>query len=62
MAENSSHWMKSVVIPSHRGLFTKKAAKAGMSVPKYAAKEKGASGTLGREARLAQTFEKLGGK
>jgi hypothetical protein len=62
MAENSSHWMQSAVIPSHKGIFTAKAKRAGMSVPKYAAKEKGASGTLGKEARLAQTFEKLGGK
>lgn len=60
MADN--HWMQSAVIPSHKGLFTKKAKAAGMSVPQYAAKKSGASGTLGKEARLAQVFEKLRGK
>lgn len=52
---------------SHRGLFTKKAKAAGMSVPAYAAKEKNAPGALGKEARFAQTAErhfkpKKGGK
>ena len=55
--------MKSAVIPSHKGLFSAKAKKAGMSTKQYAAKKASAGGTLGKEARLAQTFEKLrGGK
>ena len=55
--------MQKAVIPSHKGKFTAKAKRAGMSVPKYAAKEASAKGTLGKEARLAQTFAKLrGGK
>lgn len=58
----ANKWMQSAVIPSHKGLFTAKAKKAGMSVPKYAAEKSSASGTLGKEARLAQTFEKLRGK
>lgn len=59
----SSNWMKSAVIPSHKGLFSAKAKKAGMSTKQYAAKKASAGGTLGKEARLAQTFEKLrGGK
>ena len=63
MSDSSSSWMQSAVIPSHKGIFTAKAKKAGMSVPKYAAKKASAGGTLGKEARLAQTFAKLrGGK
>lgn len=44
--------------PSHKGLFTKKAKAAGMSVPAFAKKEAGASGVLGKEARFAQTAER----
>ncbi len=62
MTDSSSTWMQSAVIPSHKGLFGAKAKKAGMSTAKYAQEKKGASGTLGKEARLAQTFEKLRGK
>jgi len=58
---NSNHWMQSAVIPSHRGKFSAKAKKAGMSTQAYAEKKKGVPGTLGKEARLAQTFAKLRG-
>ena len=55
--------MQSAVIPSHKGKFGAKAKKAGFTTKQYAAKEASAPGTLGKEARLAQTFEKLrGGK
>jgi hypothetical protein len=61
MVNSPSHWMAGAV--THPGAFTKKAKKAGMSVPKYAAKEKNSSNTkLARQANLAQTFEKLAGK
>lgn len=54
----SAHWEAGAVKPSHRGKFTKKAEAAGMSVHAYAEKERHAPGTLGKEARLALTFEK----
>ena len=63
MEKSMSNWMQSAVIPSHKGLFGKKAKAAGMSTHAYAVKKSSAGGTLGKEARLAQTFEKLrGGK
>ena len=52
------NWMKSAVPKSHKGKFGAKAKAAGMSTAAYAQKEKHAPGTLGREARLAITFEK----
>lgn len=55
---DSDHWMQGAVKPSHKGLFTKKAERAGMSVSAYAKKEAGAKGTLGKEARLAEVFER----
>lgn len=63
MVNSPSNWMASAVPPSHKGIFTAKAKKAGMSVPKYAAKEKNSSNTkLARQSNLAETFEKLAGK
>lgn len=63
MANSSSHWMQSSVIPSHKGLFSAKAKRAGMTTQEYARKKANAPGTLGKEARLAETFAKLrGGK
>jgi hypothetical protein len=57
MAEGKkSKWISKAVKPSHKGIFKEKAERAGMSTAAYAEKEKGASGTLGKEARLAQTF------
>lgn len=40
------------------GAFRAKAKRAGMSTHAYAEKERHASGRLGKEARLALTFEK----
>ncbi len=40
-----------------KGAFTAKAEAAGKSVEEYAAEKKDAPGTLGKQARLAQTFE-----
>jgi hypothetical protein len=49
-------------VVKHPGAFRRAAQKAGMSTQAYAEKEKGASGTLGRRARLALTFSKMRGK
>jgi hypothetical protein len=54
--------MKDAVKPSRKGVFKAKAEKAGMSTAAYAAKERGAPGKLGKEARLAETFAKARGK
>ena len=40
--------------PSHKGLFTKKAKAAGMSVQAYANKKAHAGGVLGKEANFAR--------
>lgn len=48
--------MQGAVKPSHEGKFSAKAKRAGMSTAAYAEKEAHAPGTLGKEARLAQTF------
>lgn len=49
-------WMKHAV--KHPGAFTAKAKAAGKTVPVYAEEKKSAPGLLGRQARLALTFEK----
>lgn len=49
---------KSEVV-KHPGAFRRAAQRAGMSTEAYAEKEKHASGTLGKRARLALTFSKI---
>ncbi len=49
------NWIKGADLK--KGAFTKKADAAGKSVPEFAAEKKDAPGTLGKQARLAQTFE-----
>lgn len=44
------------------GAFTKKAKAAGKTVREYAAEKKDAPGKLGKQARLAQTFEGMAKK
>jgi len=55
----AGNWMTGAVKPSHKGIFKRKAQKAGMTTAQYAAQHAGDSGTLGKEARLAQTFAKF---
>ena len=50
------NWIKSAVPASSKGKFREKAQRAGMSTIAYANKEKDASGTLGKEARLAASL------
>ena len=52
---------KSSVV-KHPGAFRRAAQKAGESTHEYAEEKKHASGTIGRRARLALTFEKMRGK
>jgi hypothetical protein len=55
-------WIKKAVKPSHKGLFAEKAARAGKTTREYAAEKAGASGTLGKEARFAETVMGLSKK
>ncbi|SDD95121.1 hypothetical protein SAMN05216337_1017136 [Bradyrhizobium brasilense] len=50
------NWIKKAVPESRRGVFKKKAEAAGKTTREYAAEHAGDSGTLGKEARLAQTL------
>ena len=54
----AGNWMAGAVKPSHKGLFRAKAERAGMSTHAYAVKKQDAPGALGKEARLALTFER----
>ena len=52
-------WIKAAVKPENKGKFTEKAEAAGKSVAEFAKEKSGAPGKLGREARLAKTFESM---
>lgn len=56
------NWIRGAVKPENKGKFTAKAEAAGKSVKEFAAEKKDASGALGKEARLAQNFEKMAKK
>jgi hypothetical protein len=56
MAEPKKGWIKKAVKPENRGKFRAKAEAAGKSTRAFAAEHKDDSGTLGKEARLAQTL------
>jgi hypothetical protein len=53
------HWMAKA-FSKNKGKFSAKAAKARMTTREYANKEKGAGGTLGKEANLARIGMKYG--
>lgn len=53
-------WMQSAV--KRPGAFTAKAQRAGESVHQYAEEHKHSAGRLGKQARLALTFEKMAHK
>lgn len=50
-------WAQKAVPKANKGKFTAKADAAGKSVAAFAAEKASAPGTLGKEARLAKTFE-----
>ena len=54
---NKKNWVQKADIKE--GAFTAKAKAAGKSVAEYAAEKADAPGRLGKQARLAQTFEKM---
>lgn len=49
-------------VVKHPGVFSAAAKRHGETTHQYAEQEKGASGTLGRRARLALTFEGMRAK
>lgn len=51
-------WIKEAV-DDNKGVFSKKAAKAGKSTPEFAQEKASAPGKLGKEARLAMTLSKM---
>lgn len=53
---DDKHWMQDAVKPSRKGVFKKKAQRAGKTTREFAEEHKGDKGTLGKEARLALTF------
>lgn len=55
-------WIAGSIPSSHKGKFKAKAKRAGMSTRAYAEKEKGAKGTLGKEAREALTLMDMHGQ
>jgi hypothetical protein len=50
------NWIKKTVPSNRKGVFRKKAEAAGESTKEFAASHAGDKGTLGKEARLAQTL------
>ncbi len=55
-------WVQHAVPKSRKGIFKAKAERAGKTTAEYAKEKEGASGTLGKEARLAETLMGMGHK
>lgn len=53
------NWIKDAVKPANKGKFSAKAKAAGMSTSAYAKEKSSAPGKLGKEARFAETMEKV---
>lgn len=58
MANKDPHWIEHAHL--NKGSFSAKAKKAGMSTQGFAKKESDAPGKIGKQARLARTFAKMG--
>jgi hypothetical protein len=57
MAKKKNRWI--AALKMDEGAFSAKAKGAGKSTQQYASEKKGASGRLGKQARLALVFAKL---
>ncbi len=53
-------WIQDAISEKTKGSFTAKAKKAGVGVQQFAKKKAKAPGKLGKQARLAMTFKKMG--
>lgn len=60
MDGKKKNWIKKAVPKEHRGVFKEKAERAGMSTREFARKHESDSGTLGKEARLADNLMGMG--
>ena len=49
-------WIQKAIKPSHRGEFKAKAEAAGKTTREFAKEHENSSGTLGKQARLAETL------
>ena len=56
MAEKSKNWVKKAVPDSHKGRFREKAEAAGKTTKEFAKEHEGDKGTIGKQARLAETL------
>lgn len=56
MAEKKKKWVQKAVPESRKGIFKEKAERAGKTTREFASEHAGDKGTLGKEARLAQTL------
>ncbi len=50
------NWVKKAIPDSHKGIFSAKAKRAGETTSEFAKDKADAPGTLGKEARLAETL------
>ena len=62
MAEKKKGWVSKAVPESKKGVFKKKAERAGETTKEFASQHASDSGKVGKEARLAQTLMSLGKK
>lgn len=62
MAEKRKNWIKQAVPKARRGVFKAKAQAAGESTAAFAKQHDGDKGTLGKQARLAETLMGMGKK
>lgn len=62
MAKKNKNWIKQAVPKARRGVFKAKAEAAGQSTAAFAKKHDGDKGTLGKQARLAETLIGMGAK
>lgn len=62
MAQKRKNWIKEAVPKARRGVFKAKAEAAGATTAAFAKKHDGDKGTLGKQARLAETLMGMGRK
>jgi hypothetical protein len=62
MAKKPEKWMQGAVPPSHRGIFTAKAKKAGMSVAEFASKTLAAGSKADTKTKRQAVFARNAAK
>lgn len=56
MDKKKKNWIKKAIPEENKGKFREKAEEAGKSTKEFAKEHENSSGTLGKEARLAETL------